>query len=317
MRTLLLALLLPQDEAEIRRAIERLPSPDPAVRSAAEETLRGAGAAAVPHLLQALEGEPPGLRDRVAELVRALSEREWKKRDEAMRALAKLDRHAIKHLQEHENASDAEVAWRVRSAIARIQDREPQDRRDETARHAAVLRILGEVGDARAVPALLKGLGAGEREVRLAAAESAAALRGHLTAAQVDEAAEAVLALYGEDLRVLEKSLLLRVLAAFRSPVAVKPLSQLLRDRSERNTNLKRNAIATLAAIGTPEALRAVVAALEDDDPYVRHAAVRHLEPAAGESFGYDPRASADANRAAVMRFREWWERKSGRKWGE
>ncbi len=307
--------LLAQEETEIRKAAEKLTSSDPTERLAGEEFLRKAGAKAVMVLVGILQNEHGGMRDQVAELVRTLADRDWKKRDGAMRALVALGRHALKALQEHENASDPEVAWRVRAAIAKIQEQAAQDEKEELALQAAVARILGELDDARAVPALLSGLGSRSLDLRRAAAQAGATLRKHLTSDQADVAAEAALELYSNPALVQQRAGLLRDLAALRSPLAVKPLTQLLRDRSERNSSLKRNAMATLVAIGTPEARRAVIQSLEDEDPYVRQGAFRLLEGAAGEGFGFDPRLSAGENREALSRFRDWWERSSGAKW--
>lgn len=302
-----------QDDSEIRRGVEKLCSADPAERQAAEEFLRGAGARAVPELVRILEDDHSGIRDRVNELVARLSDPDWRKRDEAMRALSSLGRHAIKPLQEHENATDPEVAWRVRAALLRIQDRSAQDEKEEAARQTAAARMLGHLGDARAVPALLRAAGLPNRELRLAAVEAASLLREHLKPAQAEEVAQVALELYMHEPRVAQRAVLLKALGRLRCAAAVKPLAQLLRDRTERNTNLKRNAVSALVAIGTPDALRAVIGALEDEDVYVRHGAFLHLEALAGEGFGYDPRGADTAR--AVEGFRGWWERKTGLRW--
>lgn len=302
-----------QDDKALLQAVEKLRSPESADRAAAEQTLRKAGTKAVPVLLRVLEDDQTGLKEKVAEHVKALSSPDWKKRDEAMRGIVKLGRHALRYLGDHENAADPEVAWRVKAAIAELEDRSGMEEKEEQARNAVLVRILGELEDPRAVPVLLRSLSATDFDLRLSAAESIAKVRDHLQPKQADEAAERVVELCRETKQDLYRCLLIKTLGALRSSVATPSLALLLRSKDERNSNVRRNAVAALAKIGDDAALRAVVESLSDDDVYVRHAALQQLEPLAGGAFGYDPRAADHED--ALRKFRAWWEAKTGKSW--
>jgi len=110
---------------------------------------------------------------------------------------------------------------------------------------------------------------------------------------------------------------LLKALGRLGAPAAVRPLAALLADRSEKNVHLKRSCMAALAAIGQGKGVRAVVEALGADDVYVRQGAAAVLEELAGETFGYDPRATADQNQPAIEKFKAWGASKYGKAWGE
>jgi HEAT repeat protein len=97
----------------------------------------------------------------------------------------------------------------------------------------------------------------------------------------------------------------------------VRPLAALLADRSEKNVHLKRSCMAALAAIGHGKGVRAIVEALSADDVYVRQGAGAVLEDLAGDAFGYDPRATADENKAAIDKFRSWGVSKHGKSWDD
>ena len=51
------------------------------------------------------------------------------------------------------------------------------------------------------------------------------------------------------------------------------------------------------------------------DDVYVRQGAAAALEELSGDGFGYDPRATAEANLEAVGKFRAWGAAKYGKAW--
>ncbi len=306
-----------QDDSDILRAVEKLRLGDSGERRAAEEIIRKAGARAVPVLCRVLKDDHVGLREQVASWVGRLSAKEWKPRDEAMKALVRLGRHAVPFLEEYEGAGDPEVAWRVKSVIAELMDKSGQEEADERTRDAGLFRLLGESGDPAAVPTLLKGLSAPGPEVRMAATESLTRMSGHLTPAQAEEATEKVLDLYRGHKRSDERCLLLRALGGFGSSACVKPIIQLLRDNSESNVAIKQNALAVLAATKDASAWRTLVEMLANDVAYVRYAAFRHLAQRSGEGFGYDPRLSPSENQEAAGKFRWWWEKKFDRKWEE
>ena len=98
---------------------------------------------------------------------------------------------------------------------------------------------------------------------------------------------------------------------------AVRPLSALLADRSEKNVHLKRSCAAALAAIGRPRGIRALVDALAAEDVYVRQGATSALEGTGADLSGYDPRAGEEENRAALARVRAWGATKFGAAWDE
>lgn len=313
--TLLLALVLSQSGVDA--LIEDLKTEDPARQRKALEDLSRQGAAAVPAVLRAIENVNPGLAERVAALVRKLSSKKWMERDEAMQGLVRMGRYAKAALAEHENAGDPETAWRVRAALAEMTDRAGREELLEEYRNAALCEFLGGAGDARAVKALARLVGKSPARVQVKAAEALGRLRGALEPAQADEAAERVLEAMERTREARLRGVYIRALGALRSEVAVRPLSGLLADKSEKNLHVKRSCAASLAAVGTAPALRAVILALSSDDPYLRDGAAAALEPLAGEVPGFDPRSGAAENGAAIETFQAWWSRKFSRAWEE
>jgi HEAT repeat protein len=298
--------------------LERLKTDDPAERAKALDELRARGSEAVPPALRCLEGATGDFRERVRALVRGLSSEKWKERDESARALVALGRAAVPALQERTESGDSEVEWRLKAVLAEIGERKGRDERLELARNVALCGFLGEAGDPRAVRTLAGLLAGAAPSLRLAAAEALGRLRDRMEPAAADEAAERVLEALADPGRPLdgtEKARFIRVLAQLRSPSCVRPLAALLADRTERNVHVKRLAAAALAAAGDAAALRALVEALSAEDVYLRREAAGCLSALAGEGFGYDPTASPEANRGAVLKFRAWWSRKSGREW--
>lgn len=316
---LLMALLpCPAVQDPVEAILERLKTEDPAERAKAMGELRGRGTDAVPAVLRCLEGAAVDVGERVRALVRGLSSGKWKERDESARALVALGRAAVPAIQERAEPGDPEVEWRLRSVLAEIGERKGVEERLELARNVALCGYLGEAGDARAVQTLSRLLAGGSPSLRLAAAEALGRLRDRMEAPAADEAAERVLEALGEPGRPLdgtEKARFIRVLVQLRSPLCVRPLAALLGDRAERNVHVKRLAAAALAAVGDAAALRVLVEALLSEEVYLRREAAVHLSALAGEGFGYDPLASAEANRDAVLRYRAWWSRKAGRGW--
>jgi hypothetical protein len=304
---------------DVEALLAGLKTEDASARRAAFGKLLRLGPAAVPAALRVLEDAAPNPSERVALLVKKLSSRAWKERDGAMEELSRLGRAARAALEEHAGAADPEVAWRVRAALADIQDKAGRDELLEEIRATALCEFLGEAGDGRAVPTLLRVLAAGapeqRAELKRRAAEALGKLRAKLGPAQADEAAARVLSMLERTAPAKDKSLLVKALAGLRSPACVRPLEALLADRSEKNVNLKRNCMAALAASGDPRGLRAVIEALSAEDVYVRQGAAAVLEEASGERPGFDPRAAGPENRAAIDAFRAWWSKKFNRPW--
>ncbi|HXX94853.1 MAG TPA: HEAT repeat domain-containing protein [Planctomycetota bacterium] len=320
---LLLALPLPpaapaQDDTA--KAIEALKTEDAAQRRVALEGLEKRGASALPAVLRALEGASPEPPERLAGLLRQLSAKSWKDRDEAMQSLVRLGRSAKGGLEAVPAEGDPEVVWRVKAVLSEIQDRSGHEELLEELRNAALCEFLGEAGDPRGVAPLLKiltapGAADARPELKLHAADALGKLAAGLEKGQAEDAADRVLALLEKTPSPIQKSLLIRVLGRLRSPATVRPLSALLADRSEKNLHLKRACLAALAQTGDASALRAVIETLGSSDPYLRQSAAQALGEASGAPTGFDPRGGAEENRESVHRIREWWEKKFKRSW--
>jgi HEAT repeat protein len=255
----------------------------------------------------------------VAALLKQLASKGWKERDEAMQALVRLGRPAKSGLEGVPSDGDPEVVWRVKAALSEIAERAGREDLLEQLRNAALCEFLGETGDARAVGPLLRLLGSGgvdpKPELKLRVADALGKLSGRLQAAEIEAAADQVLAMLEKTASPLHKGLLIRVLGRLRSPSCVRPLSALLADRSEKNLHLKRACLAALGQTGDPTALRAVIESLRADDPYVRQAAAAVLDEVTGGPTGIDPRGGSEENREAIAKLHGWWEKKFGRAW--
>ncbi|HEV3026714.1 MAG TPA: HEAT repeat domain-containing protein, partial [Planctomycetota bacterium] len=217
--------------------------------------------------------------------------------------------------------ADPEAAWRIRAAVAEIREKAGQDEQAEELRAGAICDVLGQAGDGRAVAPLLRLLGAdppGKRTaLKVRACQALGLLGTAMDAKQREEAADRVLQVLERVPGPLDKGILIQTLGGLGSLGAVRPLSALLADRSEKNVHLKRSCAAALAAIGSARGMRALVDALAADDVYVRQGAVAALEGPAGGLFGFDPRATPEENRAALGKFRDWGSAKYGKAWEE
>jgi hypothetical protein len=255
----------------------------------------------------------------VARLSAQLASPKWRDRDEAMRALVALGRPAKAALEAKAKAGgDAEVAWRVRAALAEIQERAGAEEATDDSRNLAICDYLGWTADRRAVGAVLKFLAGPpdqRPELKLRAAMAASRLREQMEPAQAEEAAERVLAMLERPAGALQKGTLLRALGRLRSAQSVRPLAALAADRSEKNVHVKLAALGALAEGGDPRGLKAVVDALLAEDPYVRQGAAVVLERLSGAPLGFDARGSIEENRAAIEKARQWWAKKTGKDW--
>jgi HEAT repeat protein len=318
MAPLLALLILLQDpDAKAGALIGDLRTDDAIARRAAVEGLLDLGKACVPAILRTLADETPGLAARVEELVGKLNEKDWKTRDEAMRALSRIGRRAIDFLKPHAENANAEVRWRVKTALAEIEELRPRESALDFARNAALCQVLGLVADPQAVKPLSKQLlESGSADVRLRAGEALGLLRSAMTDADADEACEELIKLLGASKDRRERSLIVKTMGLLRSASAVKPLSSLVESKAERDVHLKRNAMAALAAISDAGGLAAVVRALESEDVYLRDAASCVLAPLIGET-GFDPRLEVKANADAVKKAKAWWAKKFGKSWEE
>ncbi len=310
-------LLLQADSADV--LIERLRTEDGAARRQAQMALLRQGADAVPALIRALDSSSPGSPEEIARLMKKLASPSWKERNEATEALVKLGRPALPALEALLPKADAEAQWRLRAAMGEIRDKAGLDEQADELRSGAVCDVLGQAGDARAVAPLLRLLAAdppGKRTaLKLRACQALGLLRPAMEAAQAEEAADRVLQVLERVPGPLEKGLLIKTLGRLGTPGAVRPLAALLSDRSEKNVQLKRSCIAALAAIGAPRGIRAIADALAADDVYVRQGAALALDELAGQSFGFDPRATPEENREALGKIRAWGASKYGKGW--
>lgn len=308
-------------QPSVDKLLDRLRSEDAAERRRAQAELVRLGAEAVPAMLRKLESATPRPETEVAQLVKRLESPRWKERGEATEALVRLGRAAIPVLEAKIAGADAEVAWRLKSAIAEIREKAGQDEQLEEFRAAALCDALGQAGDGRAVAPLLRLLEADAPEKRiplkLRASQALGLLRATMNAGQADEAADRILQLLERITAPLDKAMLFQSLGRLGAPASVRPLAALLADRSEKNVHLKRSAMAALAAIGQPRGIRAIVEALSADDVYVRQGAAALLLELSGDLFGFDPRATNDENQAAIEKFRAWGSSKYGKPWND
>jgi len=303
----------------VESLLERLRTEDSPARRLAELALLRKGPSAVPGLIRALESASPRPEEEISRLIRALASPAWKERSGATDALVKLGRAAIPSLEAHLASADPEAAWRLRAAIAEIREKAGQDEQTEELRSGAICDVLGQTGDSRAVAPLLRLLAAdppGKRtSLKVRACQALGLLRPAMDAAQAEEAADRVLEVLERAPSPLDKGILIQTLGVLGSAGAVRPLSALLADRSEKNVHLKRSSAAALAAIGQPRGMRALVDALTADDVYVRQGAAVALEGPAGGLFGYDPRGTPEENRVALGKLRDWGSAKYGKAW--
>ncbi len=315
----LLAFLPFQAGDSVEALLEQLRTDDAVVRRQAQLALVRRGADAVPTLLRALESVSPRPEEEIARLVKRLEAASWKERNEATEALVKLGRPAAALLEARLGAADAEAAWRLKAAMAEIQEKAGRDEQAEEIRGAAICDVLGQAGDGRAVAPLLRLLAADAPSKRiplkLRACQSLGLLRNAMEAGQAEEAADRVLQVLERAPGALEKGLLIKTLGRLKVAGAARPLAALLTDRSEKNAHLKRCCITALAAIGDPRGLRAIVDALGSDEVYVRQAAGAALEELAGNAYGYDPRLNPEESREAAGKYRQWGVEKFGKDW--
>jgi HEAT repeat protein len=315
----LIALLPFQAGDSADAALERLRTDDAVVRREAQMALLRLGADAVPALLRALESVSPRPEEEIARLVKRLASSSWKERSEATASLVKLGRPAAPLLEARIGDADAEVAWRLKAAVAEIREKAGRDEQAEETRGAAICDVLGQDGDARAIAPLLRLLAADAPSKRiplkLRACQALGFLREGMDAGQAEEAADRVLQVLERAPGALEKGLLIKTLGRLKVAATARPLAALLTDRSEKNAHLKRCCITALASIGDPRGLRAIVDSLSSDEVYVRQAAGAALEAMAGDRFGYDPRRTPEENREAAGKFRRWGAEKYGKNW--
>jgi hypothetical protein len=306
---------------EIGKLLERMKTEDPVERRRLGGELFRRGPTAVDAMVRTIESGTPIPMDRVAELLRQLSSASWKDRSRATQELAQLGRGIQTILEEAVGQADPEVTWRIRAALAEIQEKAGRDKVFEDLRAAALCDLLAAAGEPRATAPLLRLLASEpsdqRTELRLHAADGLGRLRASMNEAQIEEAAERITALLERTTEPIAKGLLLKALGRLGTPSALRPLAALLVDRSEKNLHIKRSCMAALIASDHPRAIRAIMDALGAEEVYVRQGAADLLAERAGLDFGFDPRATPEENRKAVEQFRAWGAATFGKAWEE
>ncbi len=308
------------DDKKVRALIEERKALD---------ALLDRGKRAVPPAIEVLEDTRHGLKEQVEDLVGKLASREWKDRDAAQKSIVRLGRHAREFLQAHEGNADAEVAWRVKAALAEIEERERDEAAYEYLRNAGLCEFLGLMaeGDAKAVELLLKqletppttnpSLADAHLALRVRAAEALGRLRASLADAKANDVAEHALEMLKKNRDRRQCIALVQTLGRLKSEVAVTPLDSLVDDPERRDVHLKRAAMRALSAIGDPRGVARVIKSLASEDVYLRDAAIEVLAETAGQDFGLDARQAPDAAREKIRAAQAWWEKKYGREWSE
>jgi hypothetical protein len=83
---------------------------------------------------------------------------------------------------------------------------------------------------------------------------------------------------------------------------------------TDPDPSVKIPAIKNAARKGDKGAVRQMVADLNSDDPAVRFYAISGLQRITGERFGYDYFADETQRKPALQRWRDWLDRREGRK---
>jgi HEAT repeat protein len=291
--------------------VEKLRTDDAQERRRAVLELLKAGPAGAEAALKSLTAEPADPASRIDALVRGLAADAWADRDRAMKELAGLGRGAREALAKRGDVADPEVAWRIRAALAEIEDRSVRDERLDELRDGALAELLGEAGDPRAAAPLLALLrdGAVEKrtEAKIRAVAALGKLRPSLSAAQAEEAAERTIELLGRTAEPRERATLVRALGRLGAAAGLPTLAVLVADRSERDVHLRTEALRALARSSDAAALRAVVEAVEAEDAWVRGAAAATLSALAGTRVDEGPAGAAAA--------RAWWSKRFDKPW--
>lgn len=317
----LFALVASAQDGAAPPPIERLKSPDPAVRKAAERELAEAGAKAVPGLRRALAREGDPIEPRVDALVRKLAASSWREREDAARSLVLLGRAARPRLSTHENAADVEVAWRVRAILAELKELEPAEAAGAAYADAAICRLLAAAGDGSSAGLMLGALKRLESvapdaalDVRLSAVAALADLRASLSPEFVERAVEEGASLLKGPRPRRVAGPVVKALGRLKSGSAIPALTSVVEDGTVKDLHLKRCALASLAELDLPASMKHVIGALKHPEPYLREAARQVLALSGAPETGFDP--SGDPGAAAVdARTRAWWESKYGRSW--
>ncbi len=147
---------------------------------------------------------------------------------------------------------------------------------DKFVRWAAT-RILGEMGNSRAVEPLITALKDRDGVVRWTAAVALSAIKD-------PKAVEPLIAALRDENRGVRGDAAW-ALAEIKDPRAVEPLIHALEDE---DASVRRAAAWILGELKDPKAVEPLIAALKDEDKYVRGAAQGALKKITGKDFGED-----------------------------
>lgn len=269
--------LSPEEAARARRLVARLGSSDPDVRESSLDALRDLGERAVPFLVEGLRDASPAVR---AGCARALG-------------LA--------------GSADA-----VGPLVALLAGEESSGVR------LAAAGALGALGSLESLPALVETLGdtvpAVRAEAALAVGQAVriARARGRLSArerALLTGAVEPLIeALRDRDAAVRGNAAISLGVTGDRRALLPLGLATL-----DGDPLVRASACHGLGELGDPSAGAALVECLDDRDPTVRRSAIEALHRLAGTDLGYRPHAAPAERRAAVLRWRAWWNRTRSR----
>ncbi len=267
----------------------------------ARQTLLANPSKAAALLIAHMENVTIRLDARIAKLIRDLDSRVWRKRERATRDLERVGSAALHALDRAGTSRNAEVSWRAKLAATAIRKQGTNKAEQRLRRRQAVVRLLSELGDARALAVLANELGQdGDPSIP----PTAAIGLGRIGLAQ---AAPMLLAnLSHKDWIV--RSNVIWALGRIKSTAAVAPLLKTSRDRSV-DDYLRTKAIRALRNIAgaAPTTLRPICIGLAQllADPAweVRSWAAQALRELAGKKLGY---RYDDAEAARIRTAKAW-----------
>jgi len=172
-----------------------------------------------------------------------------------------------------------------------------QDHKSPILPHVA--RILGRIGDKRAIPALAQAARGGDEELRMGALWALAQYR--------EAEALPVLIAEAERAHPVTQSYLAHVLGGFQNPEVVPVLAKLTRSP---NSEVAFHAVSALGGFTTPDTLKALQGAVRRKDPLVQAAAaasLRRLGKSPVMASGLVWRVVAAFAAVAVLAVAGWW----------
>jgi HEAT repeat protein len=145
-----------------------------------------------------------------------------------------------------------------------------------TELRATACWVIGQIGDRRAFPALIRTLQDGDPHMRASAAGSLAHLRSRVKPVTGVDAVDLLIQAFLSDTELDVRLQSAFALRDFRDPRAATPLISVLSDPNEP-TSIRDLAAEALAYIPDVRAIRPLIAALQDPDERVRFSAAYAL----------------------------------------